>query len=51
MDFKEIVNSHDFFCLVIALSVCFVAVGFVTVIGYFWDVAYKKGYEDAIEDM
>ncbi len=51
MDFKEIISSHDFFCLMFALSVCFVAVGFVVVIGYFWDSAYRKGYEDAIKDM
>ena len=51
MNLNDFISDHDIFCIVVSLVVCCTAVGFVTIIGYFWDTAYKKGYEDAIEDM
>ena len=39
----------DIFCLTISIGFCSLAVGFVVVVGYFWDKAYAKGFQDAME--
>ena len=44
-----LINKHDIYCLSIALVFSSLSMGFITIIGYFWDKAYAKGFQDAME--
>ena len=43
-------NSHEIYCWSIALLIDGLAIGFVITIGYFWDQAYRDGYEKGYKD-
>ena len=43
-------NSHAIYCWSIALLVDGLAIGFVISVGYFWDQAYRQGYEKGYKD-
>ena len=43
-------NSPAIYCWSIALLVDGLAIGFVISVGYFWDQAYRQGYEKGYKD-
>ena len=43
-------NSHEIYCWSIAILVDFLAIGFIIAVGYFWDQAYREGYEKGYKD-
>lgn len=48
---NKYISNHDIFCWSIAILVSFLSLSFVVIIGYFWDKAYQKGYEDGSREL
>lgn len=43
-------NSHEIYCWSWAIFVSLGCIGFVVIIGHFWDKAYITGYEKGHRD-